>query len=379
MCIVLRRLELALLATWLVGCAALAPTATPLPPPEATVLKAAPWPEAEALFRQDPRWRGGDDAYSIDLGDGRVLWLFGDSFIAPGPPYTRRDAIMVRNSVAIQKGYDPTTAKMAFYWRSVEYLPASFFPEAGDVWFWPGHGIVVEGKLTLFLMAIRESSRGLGFEPAGWRAVSVPNPEDPPPEWNLRWLETPSNPYGLVVSGSVLRHGDHVLAYCAREPAHDIHLVRWRLDDVVADDLSRPEWWAGDDAGWVPQGNMQQAPEPLFRGGQTEFTVHREARLGRLLEIQTVGFPKGNLGFRQADGPTGPWTSLRLFYQPKAEGIPRFMVYAAKAHPHLTGADLVVTYATSSLDFYRLVADERLYYPRVLRVDIGWRTRAPTQ
>ncbi|HZA02118.1 MAG TPA: hypothetical protein VE665_07540 [Hyphomicrobiaceae bacterium] len=33
------------------------------------------------LFYRDPRWRGGDDAYSIRLGGDSVLWLFGNSFI----------------------------------------------------------------------------------------------------------------------------------------------------------------------------------------------------------------------------------------------------------------------------------------------------------
>src|SRR5215467_7748298 len=43
---------------------------------------AAPWPEADCIFRSDPRWLGADAAFSVDLGQGRVLWLFGDSFVA---------------------------------------------------------------------------------------------------------------------------------------------------------------------------------------------------------------------------------------------------------------------------------------------------------
>ncbi|MEA2698994.1 MAG: hypothetical protein QOI66_3265, partial [Myxococcales bacterium] len=43
---------------------------------------AAAWPDADALFRRDPRWLGGDAAFSVALGGDRILWLFGDSFIA---------------------------------------------------------------------------------------------------------------------------------------------------------------------------------------------------------------------------------------------------------------------------------------------------------
>jgi hypothetical protein len=42
-------------------------------------------PEADRLFHSDPRWLGADAAFSIDLGGGRVWWLFGDSFVANQP------------------------------------------------------------------------------------------------------------------------------------------------------------------------------------------------------------------------------------------------------------------------------------------------------
>jgi len=51
---------------------------------------AAPWPEADRLFHSDPHWLGADAAFSVDLGLGRVLWLFGDSFVASKPGQTRR-------------------------------------------------------------------------------------------------------------------------------------------------------------------------------------------------------------------------------------------------------------------------------------------------
>ena len=59
------------------------------------------------MFHRDPEWLGGDDAYSVDLGDGRVAWFFGDSFVAPTTPGERRGTTMVRNSVGLQTGYDP--------------------------------------------------------------------------------------------------------------------------------------------------------------------------------------------------------------------------------------------------------------------------------
>src|SRR6478735_7649768 len=63
---------------------------------------ATAWPEADALFRKDANWVGGDDASSVDLGNGRIAWLFADSFIDPAGKNTRPGAKLVRNSIGIQ-------------------------------------------------------------------------------------------------------------------------------------------------------------------------------------------------------------------------------------------------------------------------------------
>ena len=257
---------------------------------------------------------------------------------------------------------------MAFYWRTEDGEPGSFFPEDGETWFWPGHGIALEGKLVVFLMATRASSEGLGFEHVGWRAVSVAHPERPPSEWHLEWLETPGNPFGLMVSGSVIQMGAYVCAFGVREPDHTIHLVRWPVAQVMDDDLSQPQWWAGEAQGWVIQQDLLEAPQALFSEGHTEFTVHYEPALDQFLEIQTVGFGPADLGFRLAGAPTGTWTPVERFYRPEEYQVSNILIYAAKAHPHLTGADLVLTYATNIFPFAQLVRRDDLYYPRFLRV-----------
>jgi hypothetical protein len=43
------------------------------------------------------------------------------------------------------------------------------------------------------------------------------------------------------------------------------------------------------------------------------------------------------------------------------------MIYAGKAHPHLRGGDLVLTYATNSFQAEGL-ANQLIYFPRVVRL-----------
>jgi hypothetical protein len=56
-----------------------------------------------------------------------------------------------------------------------------------------------------------------------------------------------------------------------------------------------------------------------------------------------------------------------MVYRPPEYYRPKVMIYAAKAHPELTGADLVLTYATNTFEFAEQLTDTLIYYPRFLR------------
>jgi hypothetical protein len=334
------------------------------------LIRAEPWPQADALFHSDPQWLGGDGAYSVDLGNQHVLWLFGDSFINMGQGHTRTESAMVRNSVAIESGYDPSAAAIHFYWRTRGSKPESFFPEKNGIWYWPGHGVVVGEKLLIFLMAVRPVSTGLGFESAGWNAVIVPNFRSSPLDWKMHWLKTPLNPFHASVTGPVLQEDDHLYVFSYQDPGFNVLLVRWPLADVTKGDLSRPEWWNGE-AGWVLQRDLREAPTALAANAQAEFSVNFQPALKQFLMIQTNGFGQADIAFRYAHALTGPWTSLRVFYRPPEYEIPGIMIYAAKYHPELQGAPMVVTYATNTFKLSDVLVAPDLYYPRFLKVSLN--------
>jgi Domain of unknown function (DUF4185) len=333
---------------------------------------ATPWPEADALFHQDSRWLGADDAYSVDLGHDRVLWLFADTFIATTPAHRRRESKMIRNSVAIEHGYDPSRATMKFYWGSDGKNPTSFFAEQDDVWSWPGDGIRVGPILLVFLMRIHGTSTGIGFEGVGWDAVVVANPDEEPSNWKIKRLECPQNNFGVVIgSGGVLQDESFVYAFGSHEPAvHDIYVVRWPLSSILLGDLKTPQWWDGTKSTWVAQRDLPAKPPPVFVNGTTEFTVHHDSRLQAFVEIQSQGFDSAQIAIRSAPALTGPWSLLRNFYRPPEADFPGVFNYAAKAHPELKaeGSDLILTYLTNASKFSRLIEDTSLYYPRMLKL-----------
>jgi len=334
---------------------------------------ASPWPEADRMFRHDPFWTGGDGAYSIALGGGRILWLFGDSIIDPSGHHSRKSAgvKMIANSIAIQNGSNPSTATIQFYWKTApDGKPAAFFPDAGKDRFWPGHGIRIRDRLLLFLMKVRTTTSGLGFEVCDWKAVLVSNPDDDPGEWKMSWIETPSNKlHAIVGSAGVFRDGGFVYAHASQEPGGGrAYLVRWRESEAHDGNFSGAEWWNGKEwTGREPAGDNLSAA--VLKNAGSEFTVHRDAPSGKFLQLQCLGFGPADLTMRSAGQPAGPWSDAAVIFRPPEFEKPRIMIYQGKAHPELTGAGLVLTYSTNSFDFGNLMNDAEIYYPRFVRLE----------
>jgi uncharacterized protein DUF4185 len=332
--------------------------------------RAETWPDADRLFRQDSRWLGGDAAYSIALGNHRTLWLFGDSWIARGPNASRSDAALVRNSVAVQLGDDPTQAAMTFYWGSERGQPKAFVEASGDEWLWPAQGARVGDRLVVFFDRMRPSGReGMwNFESFGTAALVVENPDAQPPAWRARLHEV-ATPPGVVLSGGAAVDGDRLLVFGTSEPSHRVCVASFPLDAIREGDLSRPQWWSGA-KGWVDASGLDGAPATILDDAQTEFTVHRDDASGSWILVSTEGFGAASVALRFAADPRGPWSAPRIVYRPPEADVKDAMVYAAKAHPELRGAgvDLALTYATNSFDFAKMVNDPSLYYPRFVRL-----------
>ncbi|MGH7689973.1 MAG: DUF4185 domain-containing protein, partial [Gemmatimonadaceae bacterium] len=346
-------------------------TVVPAPPAAPLCWDASAWPAADQLFHRDPHWVGSDGASSVDLGGGRTLWLFGDSWIDPSGAGTRHGARLVSSSIAIQTGTDPSSAEIKFYWgRAADGTPAAFVPNPGSERLWFGNGIRVGNHVVLFMNRIRNTNSGLGFEAVGWNAFMVENPDDDPAAWRVTPIETPTNVLGVQEGVSaVLRLGAYVYAFGSEDPvkSHPLYVARWLAGDVESGTLLRPEWWAGQSVGWVP--DSSRLPRwPLFEDGAPDLTIQFDERSKAFVVVQTVGFPVAAIAVRAASTLTGPWSAPRLLYRPPEYSQPDAMIYSAKAHPELTGADLVVTYATNTLQFSDQLTDAQTYYPHFVRL-----------
>lgn len=324
---------------------------------------------AAAFFTHDIIWRGADGASSIDLGNGKILWLFSDSFISSDSSGTRKKSKFVRNSIAIQDGYDLKTSSLKFYWNKNKLKPAAFFRSTGKFWFWTGHGTMIKDKLIIFLMKEHEVKAGLGFEAIGWYAVLISNPHDEPSLWKMKYMEGPETFGTIAGSAAVLKDEKYLYAYGAVEPnTHEVYLLRWELDDVYTGNIKNPYWWINGN--WTQRKNRMPVPEPLFTGG-TEYSVHYDTTLKKFIQVQAFGFGEGSIGIRMSDNLTGPWTEPYMFYKPEYPGVKKPFMYSCKSHPELAGDGIYITYNVNSFDFAELIDNLNIYFPNFISIKIS--------
>ncbi|PKK82582.1 MAG: hypothetical protein CVT49_12925 [candidate division Zixibacteria bacterium HGW-Zixibacteria-1] len=334
------------------------------------------WESSQRMFYADPYWRGGDCASSVDLGEGRVLWLFADSYIGVKPPYNRDYCCvkMIRNCLGIQEGYDPSTADFTVFWRGTRDTPGAFFPGDDTSWYWPGNAVRLDSFLVVFLMHVCPSDSGLDFRPcehSTHAAFLVSDLDGDPGEWTISPLKLPENKYGMMLGAATLIELPYLYMFGVKEPGdHTMYLARWHVDSVVTGSTSAIQWWTGQKSTWVLNSELASEPLMVFPEGATELSVVIDTLTDQYLAIQTVGFGPADIMMRTALAITGPWSDLRLVYEPPEKVMPGIMIYAAKAHPEIVGADIIITYNTNA-PIEMIISDTTIYYPRFLRLD--WR------
>jgi hypothetical protein len=334
---------------------------------------ARPYPEAEKLFQTDPRWLGGDDASSVEISPGRILWLFGDSFVAPKPPHVRAKAAFVHNTIAVQSGNDPRVARMTFYWRGGG-RPAAFFADGRRHWYWPaGATRVPKGPLVAFLrQVVARPGQGLGFDVTGYALARIDNPDDEAVKWKMRVKDAPRLPFDVLPGSAVIAEPPYVIALATRQRGtHAGALVRYHSKAFARGDLSGAEWWMGEARGWTKTAEVGNGG-PLFvmDDAGAECSVHWNAGTRRYVHVASYGFGAATIGVRTAAKLTGPWSAPRMVYRPPESNGPRPFVYAGKAHAELKApgpGGLVISYVANSFepeDLLTPAGERRLYWPR---------------
>jgi hypothetical protein len=382
---------------------------------EEPLTRVAPDAGWNAVFDRTDGWTGADAAGSVDLGDGRTLWLFADTWIgkirdgkrAPG-------AWIVNNTIAIHptdksapwRPPDPHTVQ--FYWGPLDKekhptawlvpptTPGRVESEENREWYWATGGGVVgspeNGKgrrLIAFFFRVRRDPHGKGvwnFAIVGSSLAVIDNLSDPPEHWRPRVFDIPKT--GRIEASA----GDRIplemlwgLSACVpRETASaasrvlvcgtrksgpfDMSLV---LARAPAESIERFDAWrfvGGSDA---PSSQSTDA-RPIAKGLVSEFSVEQVDQGGRSMWvlIQSEPFFGRRIFARTASRPEGPWSAPRTVYSvPEVVTNRSYFTYAAKGHARLSRpGELLVTYLVNAQSLGDVVRDTTIYHPKFLRV-----------
>ena len=345
----------------------------PSPPDELDAsVSVQPWRQADMLFQRDVNWRGADRPISVDLGAGKIVWFFGASQIADPPTFERRDLNLIANSVAVQSGYDPTSAQIEFFWGYEDGEPSSFFPESNGLWYWPCNAIPVDRKVLVLLQETAPSSEGLGFRATRMLARVITNPSDSPQNWKTYDLNLPENDVGILLgSNELIRIDEYLYAFSSQDSTADIYLARWVTGELSEQDELQVEWWCGDGCGWTKHTNSLASARPILSDTHIWFSVRFSQELSKFLLLGSWGFPSAIFTVQTSDSLHGPWSQRRTIYRPEEENWQGVNPYGIKIQNGLLGSDLVATYNLGNEALPASQTDNNIDFPRFIRIEIN--------
>ncbi len=372
-----------------------------------------------AVFDRRDGWTGADCAGTVNLRDGRILWLFGDTWISSIRGGKRLPgATMVNNSIAIHP-IDPTMpwkapdpASVRFAWGAtnaagqqtawaVPDTTNSREPPGGKVreWLWAnGGGLVVDDpqgtrRLFAYFFRVHTNPQGKGvwtFTVAGTTLAIVDRVSDPVDRWKIRLIDLPDcvqskapgdkradaeMTWGMAACldpATAPTKSPEVLIYGIRRSGFlNDGLVLARAPAATIDQFQTWRFSAGKGS-WSTEA---RAARPIADGLVSEFSVERMKIGGRptWILVQSEPFLGKRIFIRIALKPEGPWSARKTVATvPDVERNKSYFTYAAKGHADISRpGELLITYLVNSQEFGDVVRDTSIYHPRFLRFPLS--------
>lgn len=346
-------------------------------------------------------WLGGDGAYSVDLGNGSSLWIFGDTFVGPSSATSRtQENGFIHNSIATST-CSGQTCSFQYYWNGMDSSspgPVFSVPGSSTDWFWPMDGFVYNGTLYLALMQMHATGSGgaFGFAYSGAQLARITNYAAPPSQWSITYQVL--NTGGTAVPGAsiVVGQGPNgnpdpsnpqganyayfftvVPASSSSSPPY-MALLRLPLDQLNS--AARPgntSWeylttnstwsgWSATDTA-LPSDNAA-----VINPGATEMTVRYHSSTNQWIAVYPLGLDN-QAHYAISASMTGSWgPSEALYSYPEMQsGNPNYtssvFCYAAKEHTEFEAAGKIFfTYACNSTTPSDVTNNMNLYRPVVV-------------
>ncbi|MEZ6148910.1 MAG: DUF4185 domain-containing protein [Pirellulaceae bacterium] len=381
------------------------------------------------VFDFEKGWTGGDGAGTVDLGNGRVLWMFADSLI--GDVVDDKHAAgthMINNVMAIQTLSEdgvPNRRQFEFAWGANDenQKPTAWLIPDPDLvkpsspivsakypnsWYWPAGGGCTfdengKRKLVFFQYHVGRTDKDQGvwsFKIIGGAMTVIDDTDRPLSEWKPRQLDLPhSVDSDLLATRSTEGDGhlkaknlnefhwgmacliheselagtktEFVYIYGAR-PQEMLHrqVVLARVPASQIEDFSTWRFFAGGQ-NWTDDVFLAK---PITDSGAGEFSVERITWQGttKYVMIHSEDMLGTRVFARTADLPEGPWSPQRQIYDvPDVLRSKNYFTYAAKGHASISlDGMLLISYIVNSQDFWEMLGDASIYRPRFVSISL---------
>jgi hypothetical protein len=355
----------------------------------------------DAVFQRTEGWTGADGVNTADLLDGRILWMFGDTWI--GDIRQGRHALnaeLVNNSLAVHKQPDdgnwmpPDFEAIRFYWgRAGLESQAWIRPDSddGSSWYWPtGNGLIAKDTANAFrlLFFMGKLARSPGsdeiwaFYRSGNALVIINNPHEDVCRWRYRKVVVPTSLSG----GEKIGWGVSLLSVPLSGQSQDSYLYIYGIDEsdpgnkklilarALAGRVEETDTWQvyHGNGEW---GDFASGCRPVAEHLASELSVEPVVigdTLRYLMVYSEDGFGSHIL-IRVAQHPEGQWSKPFPIYDVrdirKHTGL---FTYAAKSHACISRpGELLVSYVINAIDFDVINRDSDLYRPRFIRVSLN--------
>jgi hypothetical protein len=319
------------------------------------------------LERNGPGWTGGDATISVRLGDGRVAWLFGDSFIGGVLPDGRRSPAshMVRNAIVVQDGACLITAVGG----SAQAPIALVQPIAPDEWYWPEQA-TAEGHVlhAVMLRVVRTGPTGWDFAVTGEDVVDLDLSS---------FTVTARRPLptdGTVLWGaSILQLDDATYVYGIENKPIDARVFLARAGgptlagdwEFYSGDRNGPSWSREPhDVAPLPaaptDGDDPDQSTPLTGVSSSISVVSTPPDVMLISQAPVFGTA---VTLRRAPAPWGPFSAPEVIATAAPPSIPEAFTYGALLQPELAAGDLQLL-SWNVNTFGDVMADATIYRPR---------------
>jgi hypothetical protein len=333
-------------------------------------------------FPYEQGWLGADDAYSIAIGQGKSVWLFGDTFAGDVGNKDRNKTTMVRNSVGVTTCPKDKPCTIQYFWKNQGTpKPRSFFDTGTDEeWYWPLDGYLDGDTLYVSLMIVRNKPGAgptdpFGFEIAGTRWATIKKALSTPDLWKVSIKDLTQK--DLWPGASIVRDGEFVLFYTqASQGEGKGHMIVMR---VPVKNIDRPEKnfeYLGSDGKWhtgLPKGDARKVIDQAI----SEMSVRYHPSTKKWVAISPgIEFPSKRVIARTADTALGPWSEPQdiLEFPEMKSSNPIYdkdtFCYATKEHVEFEHDNVVLTYACNSAVIAKVMNSLELYRPQVVVVGV---------